>query len=92
MFSSGGLGGQFTGSLFGQAAAIWQELNFRACSNGSLETNDRPILRYSPSPRRARFTAHSTWRGLGCTVWLRGSLRGTEQILHTVLTEAWAKL
>ncbi|MEE1929740.1 hypothetical protein V1J52_16360 [Streptomyces sp. TRM 70351] len=50
MFSSGGLGGPFTGSLFGQAAPIWQELNFRACSDGSLETNNRPILRYSHMP------------------------------------------
>src|SRR5690606_21094983 len=23
--------------------------------------------------------AHSTWRGLGCIAWLRGSARGTEQ-------------
>ncbi|MEV4810225.1 hypothetical protein [Micromonospora avicenniae] len=40
-----------TGSIFGQAPPIWQELNFRYCADGTIRKNsDRPILRASHMP------------------------------------------
>ncbi|MFC4066946.1 golvesin C-terminal-like domain-containing protein [Actinoplanes subglobosus] len=39
------------GSLMGQATPIWQELNFRACADGTIRKNsNRPVLRASLMP------------------------------------------
>ncbi|MEK2479608.1 hypothetical protein [Streptomyces noursei] len=51
LFNTGGLTGVATGSVFGQAPPIWQELNFKVCANGSVKKNsERPLLRYSHMP------------------------------------------
>lgn len=50
LFNGGGLESPATGSIFTQAPPIWQELNFKACADGSIQENNRPILRYSHMP------------------------------------------
>lgn len=50
LFNGGGLASPATGSIFTQAPPIWQELNFKACADGSIQENNRPILRYSHMP------------------------------------------
>ncbi|WP_204343307.1 hypothetical protein [Micromonospora terminaliae] len=49
LFFDNGLPG-IDGSAFTQAAPIWQELNFKACSDGTVKQNNRPILRGSWMP------------------------------------------
>jgi hypothetical protein len=41
-----------TGSAFNVAAPIWQELNFKACTDGSIHDNNRPLLRSSHMPNQ----------------------------------------
>lgn len=50
MFFSNGLAPGVNASLFKVAPPIWQELHFRACADGSIRENNRPILRASWMP------------------------------------------
>lgn len=51
LFNTGGLTGPVTGSVFSQTPPIWQELNFKACADGSVKKNSgRPLPRYSHMP------------------------------------------
>ncbi|GGU11784.1 hypothetical protein [Streptomyces violascens] len=50
MFNTGGALSPITGSIFTQAPPIWQELNFKACADGSIQKNNRPLLRFSHMP------------------------------------------
>ncbi|BCB88663.1 golvesin C-terminal-like domain-containing protein [Phytohabitans suffuscus] len=50
MFFSNGYFAGVNASLFTQAAPIWQELHFRACADGTIRENNRPILRASWMP------------------------------------------
>ncbi|MFF5718289.1 hypothetical protein [Streptomyces buecherae] len=51
-FNPGGtVGPPVSGSVFGQAPPIWQELNFQACADGSIrKVGGRPLLRASHMP------------------------------------------
>lgn len=50
MFFANGVIPGLTGSVFTVAPPIWQELHFRACADGSIRENNRPILRASWMP------------------------------------------
>ncbi|QEV21908.1 hypothetical protein [Streptomyces alboniger] len=51
LFNTGGATGPVTGSIFGQAPPIWQELNFKACADGSIKKRgDSPVPRSSHLP------------------------------------------
>ncbi|MFK4070424.1 hypothetical protein [Streptomyces sp. NPDC029674] len=53
LFNTGGATGPVTGSIFGQAPPIWQELNFKACADGSIKKRgDSPVLRSSHMPNQ----------------------------------------
>jgi hypothetical protein len=49
LFSNGVIPGG-NGSIMTQAPPIWQELHLRACADGTIQANNRPILRASWMP------------------------------------------
>jgi hypothetical protein len=51
MFFNDGVVPGADASLFTQAAPIWEELNFRACADGTIQKiSNRPLLRSSLMP------------------------------------------
>lgn len=85
------------GSPFGQAAPIWQELNFRYCADGTIRKNsDRPILRASHMPSQYLYAdgraidANGTARVSSAPLWT-GDFKSFSRIPEpNVEVPAWA--